>query len=230
MLLAALMIVILLSFGGLVLFALNPSTSDERLRQLQIQLEQLRLAVSALEKTNASLRQEIEKLKLEPPFFEIADADVVTFNKGEAIIHPAFSAHLQNKIFPLLLKTINDMPKVDTIEIIGHTDDSGIGKPRSNLDTKLPLAFSGNLSASDLTAGSNTDLGLMRAVAVREVWIRWLGSPGIVLPRKIGIRCYSAANTIPPPEKPGESADDHASRARRIEIRFTKLKSSNSQH
>jgi outer membrane protein OmpA-like peptidoglycan-associated protein len=229
LLLAALMIVVLLSFGGLALFALNPGTTDNRLRQLQNQLDTLRIATAKQEKINVQLRAEIERLKLEPPIIELTDAQMVTFGRGQANISSEFSAQLRERVFPQLITIIDKYPSVDTIEIIGHTDDTAIGSPRSNLDAKLAQVFSGDLETSSLQPGSNVDLGLMRAAAVREAWERWLISRSAALPRRIGVRCYSAANAIPPADNPNETADQRARRARRIEIRFTKLKGTNSQ-
>ena len=71
---------------------------------------------------------------------------------------------------------------------------------------------------NSLTAGSNADLGLMRALAVKEEWVKWLTKKHVS--REIHLRCYSAAQGIPPAMVNGTVLDEMA---RRIEIRFTQL-------
>lgn len=78
-------------------------------------------------------------------------------------------------------------------------------------------------AAKELRPGSNADLGLIRAVAVRREIESFLFSRG--LSEKIKVRSYSAANSIPLADKLDNSAvfsGEDAAR-RRIEIRFTQL-------
>lgn len=66
--------------------------------------------------------------------------------------------------------------KVDTLEIIGHTDGVPLAR-NGNLDVNLPDVLAGNGSKiSSLTAGSNNDLGLLRALAVKEQWMRFVNT------------------------------------------------------
>jgi outer membrane protein OmpA-like peptidoglycan-associated protein len=231
-LLAALMTVVLLAFGGLVLFALNPESSERRLEALLKENAALRQANNklrsqnqALSQENAVLRNEIERLKREPPIIELTDAQNGNFEQGKALITDDFAELLQGSVFPQLLNIVETYPTVDTIEIIGHTDNKPVNSARSNLDARLAPVLHAESGASTLLAGSNTDLGLMRAAAVRESWLRWLQTRPARISRKIGLRCYSAANAISPPGSASLGADERDKRARRIEIRFTKLKS-----
>lgn len=51
---------------------------------------------------------------------------------------------------------------INTVEIIGHTDGQANGKVGSNLDQTLESVANNGLPISNLKAGSNADLGLMR--------------------------------------------------------------------
>lgn len=117
--------------------------------------------------------------------------------------------------------------KVDTLEIIGHTDGVPLAR-NGNLDVNLPDVLAGNGSKiSSLTAGSNNDLGLLRALAVKEQWMRFVNTHDekLILQR-VSVRCYSAGQTILPDTKITPSADAYRKsndNARRIEMRLTRL-------
>ena len=158
-----------------------------------------------------------------PPIIDLEDVKSLTFIKGKAEISPGFRAQLDNKEFEELIRILNGYSSVDTIEIIGHTDASPVGTS-SNLDSGLGGVLSGRSRAASLTAGSNADLGLMRAFAVKEEWDRWLAGRRIRLSRQIAVRCYSAAQGVPPNDIAG-TPEEREAKARRIEIRFTQLSS-----
>lgn len=120
---------------------------------------------------------------------------------------------------------------MDTLEIVGYTDGSPV-LSQSNLDESIASHFAGSNNFSTMTAGSNCDLGLMRALAIRKAWKDWLRKEGKSnLNDRIDIGCYSAAQTVPP--MLSKAAIDPSEKsnwlspnqdARRIEIRFTQLK------
>jgi hypothetical protein len=114
---------------------------------------------------------------------------------------------------------------VDTLEILGHTDGVPVGGNGGNMDKKLAGVFNAGLAVAKLEAGSNVDLGLMRALAIRESWMKWIKMKHQNNPRllDVNVRCYSAAQTIPPIAGMPITAEDNPV-ARRIEIRFTQLK------
>jgi outer membrane protein OmpA-like peptidoglycan-associated protein len=227
-LLAALMIVMLLAFGGLVLFALNPNV-ELNLMQQRRKSDTLAQKNAELVAENGKLRKQIEELEKkrapqEPPIIELTDApNDVHFKSGTAEITSEFSNKLREKEFPTLVQILVEHPTVDTIEIIGHTDDLPISSTRSNLDDNLSKVVAGLLESRILSAGSNADLGLVRAVAVQEEWRRWLANARVALPRQIEVRCYSAANAIPPPGAAALPKNARDEKARRIEIRFAQL-------
>lgn len=179
--------------------------------ELKKQIEELKAEIDNLKGENDKLKGENDK----PPIL-VVDATQVSFEKGKAELLPINAKTLRKDVFTELLDIVKKYKSVDTIEIIGHTDWSPVGG-KSNLDGQLLKALKGD-DISILSAGSNADLGLMRAIAVKQEWNSWRQNR---LPRKIQVRCYSAAQGIDPPAINGEI---YADQARRIEIRFTQLK------
>jgi flagellar motor protein MotB len=185
--------------------------ADALIADLNKQIEKLKTEIENLKSENDKLQGENGK----PPIL-VVDATEVSFEKGKADLQRIHRETLQKDVFTKLLTIVEKYKSVDTIEIIGHTDWSPVGG-NSNLDHTLLKALEGN-EINALNAGSNADLGLMRAVAVKQEWDQWMSDR---LPRKIQVRCYSAAQGIDPPSVNGKI---YANQARRIEIRFTQLK------
>ena len=152
-----------------------------------------------------------KKLKSAEPI--IIDKKSVTFDfrSGSAELTPELRKYLETKILPAIQKE-NGQGNVDFIQVIGHTDGQGINNI-SNLDSKLTSAATGNEKIKALKAGSNTDLGLMRAVAV----VQFLNTKKL---GKVKFQAYSAGQLYMPSGKYAKidrAADDTR---RRIEIRF----------
>lgn len=152
-----------------------------------------------------------KKLKSAEPI--IIDKKSVTFDfrSGSAELTPELRKYLETKILPAIQKE-NGQGNVDFIQVIGHTDGQGISNI-SNLDGKLTSAATGNEKINALKAGSNTDLGLMRAVAV----VQFLNTKKL---DKVKFQAYSAGQLYMPSGKLAKidrGADDTR---RRIEIRF----------
>jgi hypothetical protein len=170
-------------------------------------------------------KQELENLQRqlkEPPIIEVAEAQAISFEKGRAVISSAFQRRLEDDIFPEFVRILTAHEIVDTIEIIGHTDGDPMGG-QSNIDGNLPAVLRGEAGVNSVSSGSNVDLGLMRALAIRELWGEWLKRKRGGGPRKVGVRCYSASFGVPPENPQGLKGQEFDSLARRIEIRFTKL-------
>jgi len=182
---------------------------------------------------NQDLRRQLHD---KPPNIQIVDKEGYRFESGRSAMGSDFISALRRNEFPILASEIVDREaegrvKVDTLEIIGHTD----GVPLSgngNLDQRLPDVLAGRflnsiLTPGSLTPGSNNDLGLLRALAVREQWDTFIkGHEQRDILRKIHVRCYSAGQTILPYTKDDATADDFRQpdpRARRIEMRLTRL-------
>jgi hypothetical protein len=154
------------------------------------------------------------------------------FDSGSAVMSREFLQGLREKEFKKLAdeihkRNVGGQLKVDTLEIIGHTDGQAIAK-KGNLDQALAAYLSGkDTSFQKLEAGSNNDLGLLRALAVRDAWNDFVNDHATADElRKITVRCYSAGQTIP---EVGNAKDPQTYRVadkqyRRIEVRLTKLK------
>jgi flagellar motor protein MotB len=187
-------------------------------------------AIKKIIRENEELRRQLHD---KPPNIQISEQkEDYRFKSGSSVMAQTFIEGLRQNEFARLAGEIIDREaegrvKVDTLEIIGHTD----GLPLSgdgNLDQKLPDFLTGSKSKiSSLTPGSNNDLGLLRALAVREQWESFIDvHDQRVILRKIHIRCYSAGQTILPYEHQESVADDFRQsdpRARRIEMRLTRL-------
>jgi outer membrane protein OmpA-like peptidoglycan-associated protein len=157
-----------------------------------------------------------------PPILLIKDENY-RFNLGSAAIPTDMLNYINNKLVPDIEKTTKDF-NINTVEIIGHTDEQPIGGISSNLDKNLEAAASSQGSISTLKAGSNADLGLMRSLAVVKELLTIQKQQGR-MPR-IQFRAYSAAQLIlpngefaPMPLQQRQSKPER----RRIEIRFTRL-------
>lgn len=157
-----------------------------------------------------------------PPILLIPDENY-RFDPGSAVVPPAMLDYIKTKLVPNIAKTTKDY-NINTVEIIGHTDEQPIGASTSNLDNYLERAANLKGSMSNLKAGSNADLGLMRSLAVVQELLK--------IQRKnksmagIKFRAYSAAQLILPngdfARIPQQQRQSEAKR-RRIEIRFTRL-------
>ncbi len=187
-------------------------------------------AIKKIIKKNEDL---LRQLHDKPPNIQISEQkEDYRFESGSSVMGQIFVEGLRQNEFSRLADEIIDREeegrvKVDTLEIIGHTDGAPLSRG-GNLDLKLPdvLACS-RAKISSLTPGSNNDLGLLRALAVREQWERFINDhKQRHILRKIHIRCYSAGQTILPYSKKEAVADDFRQpdpRARRIEMRLTRL-------
>ncbi|WP_138501432.1 flagellar motor protein [Nostoc sp. PA-18-2419] len=156
-----------------------------------------------------------------PPILLIKDENS-RFDPGSAVIPPTMLDYIRNKLVPDIENTTKTY-NINTVEIIGHTDEQPIGIINSNLDNNLEVAASQKGSVSTLKPGSNADLGLMRSLAVVKELIKIQQQnkmPGI------RFRAYSAAQLILPSGEfaPVPQPKRHSEpNRRRIEIRFTRL-------
>lgn len=184
------------------------------------------------------LRKENEELKRESPTFVIDERrKEFQFDPGSPVIKKDFSTALKTKFdgkdapFPdFAAKIIAAPERFNTLEIIGHTDGVALKEKKGNLDQKLPDLLAGNLDGQELVAGSNNDLGLLRALALKREWIDFVESympnENRELLKKVQIRCYSAGQTILPVHiedpKPADFRKNERE-YRRIEMRLTRF-------
>lgn len=208
---------------------------EEEIRELENMLSSEKGKVAKLEEQVANLNNQVseliaqvEQLSDKPPIITLDEASkIYLFPSGKAQLSAAFRRNLVQKTFPELVEILKKHDRtVDTIEIVGHTDGDPVGS-ESNLDNLIPQVLIGQAAAARLKPGSNADLGLMRALAVREAWYEWLESEEEFGLGRIAVRCYSAGQTTPAGGALENNNIEQFRRrddaSRRIEIRFTDL-------
>ena len=150
-----------------------------------------------------------------PPLVPLTERESFRFTTGSYVLGPEFKKALDRRIPEI--RDIIKQYRIDSVEVIGHTD----GQPSpgmSNLDLLLPKA-SGSSALKGFLAGSNTDLGLLRALAVANELKTRLdpdGSQGLT------IRPYSAGSLITADGRFAPADKKARAERRRIELRFTR--------
>ncbi|MFN9559456.1 MAG: flagellar motor protein, partial [Dolichospermum sp.] len=155
-----------------------------------------------------------------PPIIVIKDEGAYRFASGSAEISQEMLNYILKQIVPEI-ETRTKQYGINVVEIIGHTDGQANGQVTSNLDVNLENVVSGNIQVGNLRAGSNADLGLMRALSVvkalRDIQTKENRLSGL------SFRAYSAAQLILPNGQFAAIARQDDVTRRRIEIRFTRL-------
>jgi outer membrane protein OmpA-like peptidoglycan-associated protein len=171
----------------------------------------LLLVLFQSQKLNKNLQEANKRLQSASPIVIDESSGKFKFKSGSAELNSQLKSHISTKISPEI-KDILKEREIDFIQVIGHTDGEGIHL-KSNLDKTLEIVAQGNKSVTQLSPGSNADLGLMRALSV----VQELQKSGL---QKVEFRAYSAAQLYLPSgnlasvnRKPDETR-------RRIEIRF----------
>lgn len=177
--------------------------------------------IEGLEGQIAVLLEENEKVMV-----EIAGTGE-TFESGNAVINKAFRNKLEKVegAFDTLAQNIKKRKGKVVLEIIGHTDGQPLSSERGNLDTKLPYYLTDNgYEVKNLRPGSNNDLGLLRALAIRKAWASYIESqPNNFILSSVKIHCYSAGQTVPPTDVDLRSPEAYLRKnaaSRRIEMRL----------
>jgi outer membrane protein OmpA-like peptidoglycan-associated protein len=162
--------------------------------------------------TKKELESPVKKELAAPIIIDEKSGDF-KFPSGSAELRPDLLKHIQTNVIPEIQKA-TQQGNVDFIQVIGHTDSQGISNI-SNLDVKLTSATAGREKITALKAGSNADLGLMRAVAAVQLLQQAKGL------EKVKFRAYSAGQLYLPSESESTKIDRGADDSRRrIEIRF----------
>ena len=206
----------------------NPTAVFER------EIQKLRAELESTRSANQQLRDQIEKamhemaqLKKKPPVIRLAEDENFRFPSGSAVLSEDFRTRLETDIFPNQIRTALQQfgSVVDTIEIVGHTDGEAVSLLASNLDRWVTDVLNRRVPLQRLRPGSNVDLGLIRALAVREVLRPWLDREGRA---GLKIRCYSAGPGVRPDgDSPKDTDAVQDADRRRIEIRFLGLGAQN---
>lgn len=174
-----------------------------------------------------------------PPILLLADSGLIRFPSGKSNFDGEEMFRQFDKkdgIIDIIEKYANKY-EINLVEIIGHTDPQPISIDSNqivnierNLDKKLSETANDinvpdvtKLNTDTLAAGSNADLGLMRAVHVMRVLRYHQKNNGRL--QNLEFRAYSAAQLVPPKLPNNKKPEDYDKR--RIEIRFTRLDENN---
>lgn len=171
----------------------------------------LLLVLVQSQKLNQNLKQANKRLQSASPIVIDESSGKFKFTSGSAELNSQLQNHISTKISPEINKILQER-EIDFIQIIGHTDGEGT-KQNSNLDKTLETVALGTQPVSKLSAGSNADLGLMRALAV----VQELQKIGL---KNVDFRAYSAAQLYLPSGKLASIDRKPDETRRRIEIRF----------
>lgn len=147
------------------------------------------------------------------PSINLEDSAKYRFASGSFDLTADFKSALQEEAMPMIRQTIRCYGS-DSIELVGHTDGTPAGG-MSNLDNLLSSGISPS-SLQRLSAGSNADLGLLRALAVKTEIQSLLGKEGL----GISYRALSAGSLIGINGAIDPAANKNDGSRRRIEIRF----------
>lgn len=172
----------------------------------------LLLALIESQRLNYNLAKANERLKSATPILIDEQSGQFSFTPNSATLSPDLKAYIHKSIIP----NIQDIIKkhdIESIQVIGHTDGQEINRS-GNLDRNLQSVAFNKQSVEKLIPGSNTDLGLMRAIAVFQE----LKNSGQV--EGIKLQAYSAAQLYDAKGNLAKFNRQDDSKRRRIEIRF----------
>jgi flagellar motor protein MotB len=211
--------------------------SQRKERDLQSEIGNLRTERNNLEAQAKNLElqlnqkareaKELERKLKAAPVILIKDSDTdaqgrsLRFETGQADLPEGLKAFIDKDLVDKLERTAKEYPEYQIIDVIGHTDGQATiaqSNP-SNLDTSLEAVAKGNNPINTLQAGSNTDLGLIRALAVVKK-LQELQQSGRL--KGLKFRAYSAGQLLMPDGNYADGSDRSANPSRRrIEIRFS---------
>jgi hypothetical protein len=200
---------------------LGASTSDvQQLNRASAELRQLLLSSNERSSSQVDvLQSEIKRLKSAPPVVVIQDSGGFQFDSGSAILPSDLKKYITVDLVDRIEK-ISQQRSLYVVEIIGHTDGQ-INFSKGNLDQQLEEVAQGRIPVESLQAGSNADLGLMRALEV----VKQLQTVQEQTSRLEGVqfRAYSAAQLQLPSGNFAPANRNPDANRRRIEIRFSPL-------
>lgn len=153
-------------------------------------------------------------MNAKPPSINLEDSNKYRFPSGSFVLTGDFRSALKDEAVPQIKRTIRCYGS-DSIELVGHTDGTPAGGS-SNLDRLLGERTTQQGGLKRLTAGSNTDLGLLRALAVKNEIETLLGRAG----EGISYRALSGGSLIGKSGSIDPATNKSDKSRRRIEIRF----------
>ena len=186
--------------------------SNNRVRFLESQIQQSNSRVNILE-------SDIKRLKSAPPVVVIQDSGEYQFASGSAELPSGLEEYITEDLVKRI-EEISQTRNLYVVEIIGHTDGQVNANSTSNLDRQLEPVANGDRPINSLRAGSNADLGLMRALEVLKQ-LQSIQQQGRL--QGVQFRAYSAAQLLLPSGKFSTVSRKPDASRRRIEIRFSPL-------
>lgn len=152
------------------------------------------------------------KLQAAAPIIIDEQSGNFKFKSGSAELNSDLKNYISQVIIPNI-ESITKTHDIEFIQVIGHTDGQGIDSV-GNLDKMLEKVANREVSVTTLKAGSNADLGLMRALAVIQEIKK------VEQLKKIEFRAFSAAQLYLPSGELASLDRKNNEDRRRIEIRF----------
>ncbi len=134
------------------------------------------------------------------------------FESGKAELKSELKSYINKEIAPQIKQIIQER-NIDFIQVIGHTDGQVIGAT-GNLDQTLEKVAQNQVQVGNLKAGSNADLGLMRALAVVQELSQQEELKGVNFRAYSAAQLYLPSGEVAPPNRQQDEV------RRRIEIRF----------
>jgi flagellar motor protein MotB len=134
------------------------------------------------------------------------------FKSGSAELTPELINYINKEISPQIEQILRER-EIDFIQVIGHTDGQILGQS-GNLDQNLEKVAQNQMKVTQLTPGSNSDLALMRALAVVQELQKQEQF------KNVKFRAYSAAQLYLPSGELAPLNRSSDENRRRIEIRF----------
>ncbi len=196
--------------------------TESKIRDLEKEISDLKEDLKNRNTLVIDLEKQINRLK-SPPLILIKDSDTdalgrpIKFETGRADLPEGLRFFIETNVVDKLESFANQYPGY-VVDIIGHTDGQETAASGSNIDQILEEVANGQQPVSNLKAGSNADLGLMRALAVVKKLQEIQATNRL---RGLKFRAYSAAQLFLPSGDyafTNRAADESR---RRIEIRFT---------
>ncbi len=172
----------------------------------------LLLALFESQRLNHNLKEANQRLQSASPIVIDEQSGKFTFVSKSAKLTPALKQYILNQVIPAIQKTVKEH-EIDFVQIIGHTDGAEINKT-GNLDRILENVSKGQQTVGSLEPGSNTDLGLMRALAVIQE-IEKIGKL-----KNVNFRAYSAGQLYLSSGQLASINRVSDATRRKIEIRF----------
>ncbi len=197
---------------------LEASVTQQRQRAENAE-RQVRNFAAQAQKLQAQLEAETQRPKA-PPIIVIQETGAYQFQSGSAALPEPLNRYIRQQLVPQIESNAAQY-QIDVVEVIGHTDGQVNQGGVSNLDQVLENVATGDSPLTQLSPGSNADLGLMRALAVVKVLQEIQQKEGRL--KGLQFRPYSAAQLVTPSGAFAEINRNPDAKRRRIEIRFTRL-------